>query len=298
VHHFAHKPGPGDRVLMRFAHKVIAVGQIPEGAEDQYSFNQLFQCVYGWNLQHCRRVVWAERIELGELAEVFKKALQKPSFTQVNEPHIIERVGEIDGSSFERPLKDLPTIETSNYKDEDLRVALFHKGIGDRNIDEILKAIQQAAHLCAWYQFNKQELRPSEHEIISHVTLPIFLGLGWSHQQIAIEWKRVDMAFFKTTPTTAETCVMILEAKGFGQALSDVLHQPLDYIKDQGLKNVSHILTTDGPNLFVYQKGPQGWEENPEPSGYINFLHLQKQYVLPRNTDLVKTLVSLQPSLI
>src|SRR5208337_5417509 len=60
VHSFAHNPAPGDRVIMRFAHDVIGIGQIPDSEKDQYSFEQAFRCVYGWDLRHCRRVIWAQ----------------------------------------------------------------------------------------------------------------------------------------------------------------------------------------------------------------------------------------------
>ncbi len=76
IHSFANGPLPGDRVLMRFAHDVIAVGQIPDGEEHQYFHNDTFRCVYGWDLQHCRRVIWAEGIKLGELATVFRNDKQ------------------------------------------------------------------------------------------------------------------------------------------------------------------------------------------------------------------------------
>jgi hypothetical protein len=241
-------------------------------------------------------VVWAEGIKLGVLAEVFQSDKQKPSFTQVHEPHIVKLVRDIEKSTFDRPLKPLPMVDTAIYREEELGVALFSAGISNRNIDEILKALQQAARLCAWYKSGEQKPRPTEHEIVSHITLPVFLGLGWSHQQIAVEWNRVDMAFFKTTTTTPENCVMILKAKGLGQALSEVLQQPLTYVENLGLKNTRFILTTDGANLFVYSWREQEWDLNPV--GYINFLSLQKRYVLPEATDLVKTLVSLQPSVV
>ena len=38
IHHFAHYPKPGDRVLMRFGREVLGVGQIPTGKENQYFF--------------------------------------------------------------------------------------------------------------------------------------------------------------------------------------------------------------------------------------------------------------------
>ena len=89
---------------------------------------------------------------------------------------------------------------------------------------------------------------------------------------------------------------MVLEAKGLGQSLGEVLEQPIGYVKEKGLTNVRYILTTDGANLFVYKHSRGRWETNP--IGYINITSLQKQYVLPKDTNLVDTLVMLQPSFV
>ena len=89
---------------------------------------------------------------------------------------------------------------------------------------------------------------------------------------------------------------MVLEAKGLGRALSQVLEQPQGYVNNLGLKNTKYILTTDGANLFVYGKAGDKW--NPNPIGYISVSSLQKQYVLPKGISLVDTLVMLQPSLV
>ena len=296
VYSFVNGPKPGDRVIMRFAHDVIGIGQIPLEDENQYKFDTNFRCIYGWDLSHTRRVLWAEQYELGDLANIFKQVKQKPSFTQVHENHIVEIVQSIDCSYFDRSLNGLPDKDRMEYTDEELGVALFGAGISNKNIEDILRALQQAERLCQWYFSVDQKPRPSEHEIVSHVILSIFLGLGWSHQQIAVEWNRVDMAFFKTTPTKFKNCVMVLEAKGLGQALSEVLTQPLNYIETMGLDNVRYILTTDGANLFVYGKTGQKWDLTP--IGYMNTLSLQKEYLLPEGTNLVNTLVRLQPSMV
>lgn len=292
VHNFTHAPKAGDRVLMRFAHEVIGVGQIPLEEESQYSFDETFRSIYGWDLCHCRRVIWAMNYELGNLASVYQTAKQKPTFTQVHEQYIVKMVRDIDNAYFQRPLKEMPNIDSSVYTEEELGVELFRAGISNKNIDDILGALQQAARLCSWYP--KCGRNPSENEIVSHIILPLFLGLGWSHQQIAVEWNKIDMAFFKKTPTSKENCVMVLEAKGLGKALSDVLEQPKNYVENLELANVKHILTTDGENLFMYERPGSEWI--PNPIGYINVKTLQKQYILPKNTSLVSTLVRLQPS--
>lgn len=296
VQSFTRGPQPGDRVIMRFAHDVIGVGQIPREDEYQYSFDETFRCVYGWDLCHCRRVIWADQYNLGNLATVFNSAKQKPSFTAVHEAHIVKMVQGIDNTYFDRPIKQMPTINSQIYEEEELGIALFRAGISNKNIDDILKALQQAERLCSWYRSKHSGRKPTENEVVSHVILPLFLGLGWSHQQVAVEWNKVDMAFFKNTPTTSEKCVMILEAKGLGRALSEVLEQPRRYVENLGLVNTRYILTTDGENLFVYEKSAESW--NPNPVGYINVLSLQKEYVLPKGTNLVDTLVMLQPSLV
>jgi len=214
VHSFASKPKPGDRVLMRLGHEVIGVGQIPEGDGYQYSYNNVFKCVYGWDLRHCRRVIWAQEYTLGKLADVFRKAKQKPSFTQVHERHIVDMVRSLDASLFDRPIREMPNIKSDIYKEEELGVELFRAGISNKNIDDILKALQQADRLCSWYDeleryaqrtSGHDTQRPSENEVVSHIILPLFLGLGWSHQQMAVEWKRVDVAFFKGTPPTKKS---------------------------------------------------------------------------------------------
>jgi hypothetical protein len=173
VNSFAHKPEPGDRVIMRFAHDVIGVGQISQD-EHQYHFDDTFQCVYGWDLCHCRRVVWAEEYELGDLASVFHQAKQKPSFTQVHQRHIIEMVRSIGDSHFDRPLKAKPNIDASRYTEETLGVELFRAGISNKNIDDILKALQQAERLCSWYRSGRCGRSPSENEVVSHIILPLF----------------------------------------------------------------------------------------------------------------------------
>ena len=294
VHNFARGPKPGDRVLMRLAHDVIGVGEIPAEDKYQYAFDRRFGCIYGWDLCHSRRVAWAGNYELGELAYVYKAAKQKPTFTEVHERGIVKTVTDIDNTYFIHPLRKMPNIDADIYSDEELGVELFRAGISNKNINDILIALQQAERLCAWYP--RCGRSPSENEVVTHIILPLFLGLGWSHQQIAVEWNRVDMAFFKKTPTVSENCVMVLEAKGLGSALSAVLNQPKAYVQSLKLTNVKYIVTTDGENLFVYKRSGGEWE--PNPSGYLNVKTLQKQYALPRNISLVETLVRLQPSMV
>ena len=90
---------------------------------------------------------------------------------------------------------------------------------------------------------------------------------------------------------------MLLEAKRLGQPLGEVTSQPLRYIKSLGLISIKFIIITDGENLFVYRRKENKWDKDAKPVRYISVSRLQKKYILPKGTDLVDTLVMLQPSM-
>lgn len=294
VYNFAHQPKPGDLVLMRYDKQVIGVGQIPNDPENQYLFQEQFGCVYGWDLCHTRRVVWSDIKIPQVIKDVFIDRKQQPSFTKVHDSNVRQFLTEFNTSEFSRPLKELPNINHAKYSDDELGKELFKQGINNKNIEEILKALNQADRLINWYRSGDKNAGryPTENEVVSHIILPIFLGLGWSHQQIAVEWNKVDVALFKKTPTSQTNCVMIIEAKGLGNSLGAVLGQPKNYVKNLGLKNVQLIVTTDGANIFVYSVD----DKNEEPIGFLNVNSLQREYILPKKINIVDTLVKLQPT--
>ncbi len=298
VWNFAHQPFPGDFVLMRYNKEVIAIGVIPNESEteNQYTFQKQFGCVYGWDLCHTRRVKWMNKDIPVIVVNIFSERKQQPSFTRVHDETIKQILLDLDYSLFERPLKDLPQIDFRIYTDEELGIELFKHGVSNKNIEDIIKALNQADRLLNWYWSGEKNVgrRPTEHEIVSHIILPIFLGLGWSHQQIAVEWNKVDVAFFKKTPTNAANCIMIIEAKGLGFSLGAILDQPTNYIKNLGLENVKLIVTTDGAEVFVYSV--ENMKVNQDPIGFFNINHLQREYILPKNISLIETLVKLQPA--
>lgn len=295
IHRFAHDPVPGDRVVMRFSQEIIGIGEIPSGDKKQYSFDEAFRTVYGWELRHCRRVKWAKRGRLGPLSKLAFGARQNPTFTRVHQPRIVKAAQNISQSWFNRPLRRMPTHDTSLYSEEELGTELFAAGISSKNVQDIYAALRQAHNLHSWYSSQQQSGRwPTEHEVLSHIILPLFLGLGWSHQQMAVEWNRIDLAFFKTTPTSKKNCVMVLEAKGMDMPLGDILEQAIHYVEENGLRRANRILVTNGATLFVYGRKGASWDSTP--LAFLDVTCLQKEYILPRKTNPVDTLVMLQPS--
>jgi hypothetical protein len=95
-------------------------------------------------------------------------------------------------------------------------------------------SISRIRRLSRWYESQKEVGRPSEHEIVAYMITPLLLGMGCSEQLVAVEWNKIDMAFFNRTPLTKkegfDNCIMILEAKKPNQSLTDAYTQANNYV--------------------------------------------------------------------
>lgn len=297
VRRFADNVRAGDRVLMRKGREVIGVGQVPSGEDGRYGFDERFRSVYGWDLPHRHRVKWAQGAGrdavLKPFQQAYAKAAQLPRFSAVRNKAAIAAAKDLAPSRFAGPLKELLEIDPHEYTEAQLVRELRAEG-SMSNARGVVEALYEGKRLIESYRDGRLGRSPSEYEVISHLVLPLFVSLGWPRDRIAVEWGRVDTAFFDDTPTHPENCVMVLEAKLFGQELGDVLEQPRGYVERLGLESVRSIITTDGDNLFVFRRRGSGWD--PEPYGYLRMSSLRKEYALPRNTDLVRTLFDLRPN--
>lgn len=89
---------PGDIILLRKGYKVVSLGL---AADCDYSWNPSFDDIYGWDLQHCRRVIWQYHLD-EELAKIqtrkdvlFAKRRQIPTFTRVKDKRILDPISDL-----------------------------------------------------------------------------------------------------------------------------------------------------------------------------------------------------------
>ncbi|MBE3070304.1 MAG: hypothetical protein IMZ66_08715, partial [Planctomycetes bacterium] len=285
VKNFCREPKPGDLVLLRLYHDVVGVGLIPEGEDNQYRWCEDFDDVLGWDLQHTRRVLWdPEAIAiLQDMQPVFGNHKQQPTFTAVRESRILERAPHLKGSVKPRALKELPTVERA-LPDEALGIQLFAAGLANESIEDVIAVLRKIRRLASWYEQGACGVkRPNEHEIVAHAVVPLMLGLGWSEQLLAVEWNRVDVAFFDRPPTNEENCIAVLEAKRLGSPIEDTYKQAENYVKSLNLSRCKVIITTDGMRIFVYHRQADGWPDHP--TGYANFAKMRIRHAIPENTS-------------
>lgn len=296
VRRFAVKPSPGDVVVMRFGDHAKGVGTIPTEDPD-YHWSQKFSDVLGWDLQHMRRVLWDEKAltEIEDLNPAFESTRQDRTFSGVGSGRgeLKEREAEIRQSIESRELKELPEL-TEELDDEALGVELFDEGLPNRSVDRVLKVIQRARRLRSWYSGDMSgESRPTEHEVVAHVVVPLLIGLGWSEQLMAVEWKNIDVALFGDTPTTPDSCLAVIEVKRKAAGFGDARNQAIGYIEKQGLQRCRNVFVTDGAKLYQFERDDEGWPT--EPTGYVNLKKIRRSNVVFRGLDAVETLLGLTP---
>ena len=288
---------PGDVVLLRTGHRVKAVGLVHNS---EYEHRKDFDDVYGWDLQHMRRVMWQDQIASrlasiqDDRREVFGHMKEIPTLTRVMDRKVLEVFEPLFELCHERKLRDLPPPPSDVLDSEKIGTLLFAKGLPNEFVDRTLLALQRQKRLARWYEgLGKRASRPREHEVVAHMVLPLLLALGWSEQLLAVEWNRIDLAAFAETPTDAGTCVLVCEAKELGHGLQDIFDQARRYVSTLKMARCKKILLTEGQRLYVYQKDGENWGD--EPAGYINVHRIRENHIAPAGTNAIETIVALTP---
>jgi len=295
VRQFANEVQAGDVVLLRLGHHVKAVGL---AAEDGYEHNSTFDDVYGWDLEHTRRVIWQHQLtdELDQRqADGGLFGGRMPTFTGVNDESVVDPVQHLFDRCEQRELTDLPQPPSKPMSMAELEQALFRKGLPYDAALRVRQTIEKLRQLIDWYRLSHLAPdRPAEHEIVAHVILPLLKALGWSEQLLAVEWHKIDLAVFWKTPTDERHCKLVCEAKVIGHGLQDVLAQAERYVSTFDLDECDKILVTDVQRFYVYERTGDAWTD--QPVGYLNLFKIRECHVCPVNTDAVDTIMSLTPA--
>jgi len=289
---------PGDFVLLREGYQVISLGLI---TDDEYFWDDRLDDVYAWDLQHCRRVTWQNHLQpylariQSEKVDLFHNRKQIPTFTRVEDSAVLDSIRHLLSDVKERKVKDLfPDIPLPLTSDQ-IRDELFNRGFAFEALGQVISVLEHLSKIGSWYGENWETSgRPSEHEIVAHMILPLFHTLGWSEQLLAIEWRKIDLAAFSGAPTNAEKCVLVCEAKSLWSGLQNVWGQAVNYVQQHELIGCKKILITDGLRYFLYQHKGDDWKQSPD--GYLNIRAIRTKHLIPANTNGIDTILALTPA--
>lgn len=277
---FAEEMQDGDIVVLRIGTKLVpAVGVIV----GDYEWNDAFGDVDGWLLEHVRRVRW---LWVGDKPKKFDAYAVKWGDTtqRLNPGEVRDWVSSLksDESEPAKPLPKLPTATESGTIDLD-RISdfLFDRGVASASIARLMTEVGELTRIARWYEGSRpdedgreQQLnKPSEHETVAYLVVPLLRSLGWTPQRMAVEWNKVDVALFESLPRSDDNLSVVVEAKKLGRACLAARLQASGYATQrQGCKR---LILTDGLRYGVYVKQEDG---DFGLHAYLNLTRLRDSY--------------------
>ena len=249
---FAETMSVGDAILLRTGQNQIrAVGLVAS----EYSYEDRFDDVHGFDLQHCRRVRWCRLPQDYEFGE---SVFTRGRFSCVRKASVREYVTNFLASPptywREAPLPELPPEEPSL----------------DDVPQKFRDIVARAQDLVPLYR-NRERFGdyPTEDELVAHFVIPFLRALGWPSEQIAVKWRYIDVTVFAALPRTPENCRFVIEAKRLGAGVEGALEQAKGYV--ESLDVPCDVIVTDGIRYRMYS-----CERGYEPVAYANLIRLKQ----------------------
>jgi hypothetical protein len=258
IRRFASEVRVGDPVVMRVGASGIAAVGLFAG---EYEHLPQFDDVYGWDLQHARRVRWCELPQDYEFeGTVFGGMAAR--FSAVARTEVIEYVERFLNSPptgwQSAQLPPLPPMEPA--------LANPPAAIAD------LVALARDLHELYWSDTHFGE-RPREDELLVHFVVPLLRCLGWPPERIAVKWRNADVTVFRALPRVADNVHLLIEAKRLGEGIEFALDQARRYLN--ALAVVRDVMVTDGIRYRYYESGREF-----APTAYANLANLKSSSTL------------------
>lgn len=254
VGRFAEEIATGDVVLMRTGSATIrAIGLVAS----EYLYLDQFDDVNGWDLQHTRRVRWNQLPAEHE----FSTAVFGASPTRCS------RVLQPEALDFVERFLNSPPVHWQSASLPDLPPELPAL---DHVPDVLQEIVAQAADLVPLMQQSSTfGERPREDELIVHFVVPFLRALGWPPERIAVKWRDIDVALFRSLPRSADTCMLVIEAKRLGAGVEGALDQARRYVDSLG--SPKDVIVTDGIRYRLYSA-----DREFQSTAYANLFRLKQ----------------------
>lgn len=278
----------GDLVVLRLGTaNVIGVGQIA----GDYEWHDEFGDIDGWELQHVRRVRWLwMNLSNPKIFDTY--ALKQGDTTQkLSEGSVTDwlKTLPVSNSNLSRHLVELPVQKRNDITVTEISEFLFDHGVASVAITNLLSEIGELTRIAKWYQ--RSSSRPSEHETVAYLIVPLLRALGWTPQRMAVEWNYVDVALFEQLPRSNETLRIVVEAKKMDNSCLTAISQAESYA--DGKASCHRLIVTDGLRYGIYTRSKM--TERFKLYAYLNLTRLRSDYPIYECKGAEEALLAMTP---
>lgn len=171
--------------------------------------------------------------------------------------------------------------EVNPITDKQLIDNLIRNGLSVLKAQELNDSLYRIRLLAEYYTNSCRWEDIKEHETRTFLVIPLLLSLGWTEQQIKIEYScpagRMDIALF-TKPFHDKNAKLkcIIETKDFSKGLDNVEKQAQSYAEHYPECKI--IVVTNGVRYKIYIKKNDEYHE--KPNSYLNILSPTDGYPL------------------
>lgn len=278
----------GDVVVLRLGtNEVHGVGEIV----GPYEWHDEFGDIDGWDLQHVRRVRWLWKPEAGP------KRFDAYAMNQGDTTQRLPKGSPVRDwlLTLEAVCEDRPLVLLGKLPDQtgreiqlpEISSFLFDHGVASASITNLVHEIEELSRIGRWYQRSQ---KPSEHETVAYLAVPLLRALGWTPQRMAIEWNRVDLALFDRLPRGDGNLCAVVEAKKMDDSCLTAMSQALRYAQTR--TDCHRLIVTDGLRYGVYTRPG---EDEFRLYAYFNLIRLRKDYPVLHCKGAREALLALAP---
>jgi hypothetical protein len=107
---------------------------------------------------------------------------------------------------------------------------------------------------------------------LAHYAIPLPRDMGWPPENIAVQWRSVDVCVFRALPRVPENIRFIVEGKRLGDGIEGALGQAKGYAT--ALMVSCDLIVTDGLRYRLYEHDEQ--QADFLPIAYANLLSLKQ----------------------
>ena len=254
----------GDLVVLKRAHgrdwEIVAVGEITT----EYSFENVFCDVMGWEIQHCRRVSWKTPV-----SQTIIGSLRRGTLYGVNNQQAINEIRKVWTTGNEYSSEPIP-VDPDEITDVQLIDSLMVEGLPVQNAEVIVNTIWRLRRVAKWYHSHSSDV--GEHEIRTFLIVPLLISLGWAEQKIKIEWNNIDVTLFDTPYSSQSKPHVIIESKRLGDGLQYADEQAMGYA--QSYPTCKQLIVSDGIRYKLFQRGENKWKH----TAYMNLLTPKRRH--------------------
>lgn len=244
----------------------------------------------GWDLPHYCFVNW-HGLQGGQPFAP-NGQLTRSTFQNVNQLALQKQADQIIQQYPAIPHQPEPE-PTLRLSDEEILKFLVSEGLRPSSSKDLLAEFERIRLLATFYRENCKWDEISEEETKTFLVIPLLITLGWSEQQIKMEYScpggRIDVALFnvpyhKTSNqahvslTANDHCSVIIEVKKFDQGL--------DYASTSAMTvastfpNCQAVIASNGWCYKLYLRNEVKVGFPSEPSAYLNILCPTEEYPL------------------